>query len=206
LTPGAPAVGDGINTAARHRSAVRRARLGLVLVKPGESFTNEFTARNSGSHRYHSHHNSAEQVTKGLMRPTIIEPQNAAGEPAFDSDYTLILNDAGIGFTLKGKSFPYTQPIVAQKGERIRIRYMNAGLQIHPVHLHGMPQRVFAKDGWPLPQPYLCDRLNVTPGERWDTLVDAAEVGLWAFPRHILTHAESAPGMFGMMTALIVNA
>ncbi|MBZ0287041.1 MAG: multicopper oxidase domain-containing protein, partial [Anaerolineae bacterium] len=34
-------------------------------IKPGETFTYEFTARNSGSHMYHSHHNAAEQVSSG---------------------------------------------------------------------------------------------------------------------------------------------
>ena len=30
---------------------------------------------------------------------------------------------------------------------------MNEGSQIHPMHLHGMPQLVIAKDGMPLTQP-----------------------------------------------------
>ena len=41
------------------------------------------------------------------------------------------------------------QPIIAKQGELVRVRYMNEGLQIHPMHLHGIPQRVIAKDGWP---------------------------------------------------------
>jgi FtsP/CotA-like multicopper oxidase with cupredoxin domain len=175
-------------------------------VKTGESFTYEFTARNPGSHMYHSHHNATEQVTKGLMGPFIIEPKDRAAEPAFDSDYTMVLNDAGVGFTINGKSFPHTQPIIANLGERVRIRYMNEGLQIHPMHLHGLPQRVFAKDGYPLPQPYLCDTLIIGPGERYDVLVEATDPGVWAFHCHILSHAESAHGMFGMVTAMIVNA
>jgi FtsP/CotA-like multicopper oxidase with cupredoxin domain len=38
-------------------------------VKPGDSYTYEFTVPegNSGSHMYHSHHNAAEQVGKGLL-------------------------------------------------------------------------------------------------------------------------------------------
>jgi FtsP/CotA-like multicopper oxidase with cupredoxin domain len=30
---------------------------------------------------------------------------------------------------------------------------MNEGLMIHPMHLHGMPMKVIAKDGYPLPKP-----------------------------------------------------
>lgn len=174
-------------------------------ITPGASFTYEFTARNPGSHMYHSHHNAAEQVTKGLMGAFIIEPKDKSGEPAVDAEYTLVLNDAGVGLTLNGKSFPHTQPIIAKTGQTIRVRYMNEGLQIHPMHLHGLPQTVFAKDGWPLPQPYKCDTLVVGPGERWDVTVVCDEPGVWAFHCHILTHAESAHGMFGMVTALIIQ-
>jgi FtsP/CotA-like multicopper oxidase with cupredoxin domain len=53
--------------------------------------------------------------------------------------------------------------------------------------------------------PYLADTLNIAPGERYDVLVDCTEVGAWAFHCHILTHAESRHGMFGMVTVLIVQ-
>jgi len=174
-------------------------------IKPGGSFTYEFAARNPGSHMYHSHHNAAEQVTKGLMGAFIIEPKDKSKETAVDAEYTLVLNDSGIGLTINGKSFPYTQPIIANLGQKIRVRYMNEGLLIHPMHLHGLPQLVVSKDGWPLPQPFLCDTLNVAPGERWDVIVDCTDAGVWAFHCHTLTHAESAHGMFGMVTALIIQ-
>lgn len=176
-------------------------------IKPGESFTYEFTTRvgNAGSHMYHSHHNAAEQVTKGLMGAFIIEPQDKTNYPVVTADYTMILNDSGIGLTINGKSFPYTQPIIAKLGDKIRVRYMNEGLMIHPMHLHGIPQLVFAKDGFYLPVPYMCDTLNVAPGERYDTIIDCTEPGVWAFHCHVLTHAESRGGMFGMVTTLIVQ-
>jgi FtsP/CotA-like multicopper oxidase with cupredoxin domain len=174
-------------------------------IEPGTTFTYEFTATNPGSHMYHSHHNAAEQVVRGLLGAFVIESADKSKEPTVDGDYTLILNDSGLGFTFNGKSFPYTQPIAAKLGQRIRIRYMNEGLMIHPMHLHGLPQLVFSKDGWALPQPYLADTVNVAPGERCDVLVDCTEAGLWALHCHILTHAESRRGMFGMVTVLIVQ-
>jgi len=73
------------------------------------------------------------------------------------------------------------------------------------MHLHGLPQTVIARDGWPQP-PFMCDTLNVAPGERWDVLVKCDLPGVWAFHCHILTHAESAHGTFGMVTALIIQA
>jgi FtsP/CotA-like multicopper oxidase with cupredoxin domain len=174
-------------------------------IKPGTSFTYEFVARNPGSHMYHSHHNSTKQVGKGLLGAFIIEPKNPRPEEQADLDYTLILNDQVGGFTLNGKGFPATAPLKAKLGQKVRIRYMNEGLMIHPMHLHGLPQLVIAKDGWPQPQPWMCDTLNVAPGERWDVIVDCTEPGVWAFHCHILSHAEGEHGMFGMVTALIIE-
>ena len=174
-------------------------------IKPGETFTYEFVAKPIGSHMYHSHHNAADQVTRGLLGAFIIEPKDKSKEPQYDSDYTLILNDYNVGLTLNGKGFPATAPIIAKVGERVRVRFMNEGLMIHPMHLHGYYMNVIAQDGALLPNPYLCDTLNVAPGQRFDVIIEADEEGVWAFHCHILTHAESPHGMFGMVTALIVN-
>ena len=116
-------------------------------IKPGQSFTYEFVARNPGSHMYHSHHNATKQVGKGLLGAVIIEPKDKGKDPAYDIEHTLILNDQLGGFTLNGKGFPATAPISAKLGQKLRIRYMNEGMLIHPMHLHGLPQLVFAKDG-----------------------------------------------------------
>ncbi|MEO7456926.1 MAG: copper oxidase [Gemmatimonadaceae bacterium] len=174
-------------------------------IKPGETFTYEFTVPNSGSHMYHSHHNSAKQVGLGLLGAFIVEPKDKSGEPKVDVDHVFILNDGAHGYTFNGKSFPATEPIVAKLGQKVRIRYMNEGMMIHPMHLHGMHQTVIAKDGWPLSNPWKCDTLNIAPGERYDVIINCNNPGTWAFHCHILPHAESDHGMFGMVTALIVQ-
>ena len=174
-------------------------------IRPGETFTYEFKARNPGSHMYHSHLNATKQVGQGLLGAFIIEPRERSRDPEYDLDFTMILNDQLGGFTVNGKGFPATQPYTARLGQKVRIRYMNEGQLIHPMHLHGLPQLVFAKDGWNLPQPFMCDTVNVAPGERWDVIVDCTDPGVWAFHCHILSHAESEHGMFGMVTALIVE-
>ena len=178
------------------------------IIKPGASFVHEFQIRegNAGSHMYHSHANSAEQVTKGLLGPFIVEPKDAGTRPAFDLEYTMVLNDGPIGgFSINGKSFPATAPIVCKKGQKVLVRYMNEGLMIHPMHLHGMPQQVIARDGYLLPTPYMCDTIDISPGQRTEVIIDATEVGTWAYHCHILTHAEGPTGMFGMVTALVVQ-
>ena len=104
---------------------------------------------NAGSHMYHSHHNSAKQVGLGLLGAFIVEPKELTAHDHADVDEVLILNDGAHGYTFNGKSFPATQPIVAKLGQKVRIRYMNEGMMIHPMHLHGMHMTVIAKDGWP---------------------------------------------------------
>jgi FtsP/CotA-like multicopper oxidase with cupredoxin domain len=173
-------------------------------IKSGETYTYEFDAPNPGSHMYHSHHNAAKQVGLGLLGAFIIEPKNPLPIEKADIDYVLIMNDGMHGYTFNGKSFPATEPIAAKKGQKLRIRFMNEGMMIHPMHLHGMHMTVIAKDGWPQPAPWKCDTLNVAPGERWDVIVNCNNPGTWAFHCHILPHAESDHGMFGMVTALVV--
>lgn len=174
-------------------------------IEPGGTFTYEFVPGPFGSHMYHSHQNAAEQVGKGLLGALVVEPADPSAEPAHDRDYLYILNDVLGGFTINGKGFPATDAYHAKLGERVRFRFMNEGMMVHPIHLHGLTFEVFARDGYLLPQPFRCDTITVAPGERWDVTVVADNPGIWAFHCHILTHAESAHGMFGMVTVLVVD-
>ncbi len=175
------------------------------VIEPGATYTYEFVANPSGSHMYHSHHNAMEQVGKGLLGAFIVDPKDKSKHPKYDKEYTMVLNDTLLGFTLNGKSFPATLPLTAKLGEKVLVRYMNEGLMNHPMHLHGMPFQVVAKDGWLLPQPYMADTLDVAPGDRFDVIIDCDAPGLWAFHCHTLSHAESPQGMFGLVTVLIVE-
>jgi FtsP/CotA-like multicopper oxidase with cupredoxin domain len=179
-------------------------------IQPGDSFSYEFTARVPGSHMYHSHHNATDQVGRGLLGAFIVEPKDRSRR--YDRLYRAsqeiiwISNDALGGFTINGRGFPATAPIVAKLGDTIVIRFMNEGVMMHPWHLHGMPMHVVARDGYPLGgAAFTCDTLGVNPGERWDVVVRCDEPGAWAFHCHILPHAEGSNGMFGMVTALVVQ-
>jgi manganese oxidase len=94
-------------------------------VKPGESYTYEFTVPNAGSHMYHSHHNAAIQVGMGLLGAFIVEPRQRQASQRADVDYVMVLNDGSHGYTLNGKSFPGTEPVVCKQGQTVRLRFMN---------------------------------------------------------------------------------
>jgi len=175
-------------------------------IKPGDSFTYDFIAHGPALGMYHSHHHAAHQVPDGMFGAIYVGTLPRPAEATVTQDIPMVLNDAGtIGLTLNGKSFPATAPIKAKLGEWVQIDYFNEGLQAHPMHLHGVPQLVIAKDGFPVPAPYLADTLLVAPGERYSVLVHATNPGVWAFHCHILSHAESDNGMFGMVTAFIIQ-
>ena len=170
---------------------------------PGEYYEYEFTVKDPpGTYVYHSHFNSTEQVGKGLYGAFIVEPP---GRPPWDVEYTLFTGDGPLDYGLNAKSFPATTPIVASKGDTVLIRMANDGAMIHPMHLHGYHFKVISEDGFPLDHPYWADTLMGAPGQRFDVLVEAKYPGVWAFHCHILPHVEGPQGMFGMVTALVVE-
>ena len=175
-------------------------------VKPGHSFTYEFVAKGPAVGMYHSHHNAQIQVPNGLAGAFLVGQIPVPAGIRITQEIPMMLNDAGtIGLTLNGKSFPATAPVAVKPGESVLVHYLNEGVMSHPMHLHGQIQRVVAKDGIPLQFPYEADTINVAPGERYTVLVTAAEPGVWAWHCHVLPHAEREDGMFGMVTAMIVQ-
>jgi FtsP/CotA-like multicopper oxidase with cupredoxin domain len=176
-------------------------------VTPGSDFTYDFVAQSTPMvGMYHSHHNAVTQVPDGLAGAILIGEQPVPAGVTVSQEQVMILDDSGvIGYALNGKSFPATAPIVAKQGEWVELHYMNEGTQIHPMHLHGMAQTVIAKDGYPLANPQDEDTVTVAPGERYTVLVHATEPGTWVWHCHILPHAENDQGMFGMVTAMVVQ-
>jgi FtsP/CotA-like multicopper oxidase with cupredoxin domain len=186
-------------------------------IKSGETFTYEFVAEDPAIGMYHAHLHSQVSVINGMFAAFTIGDnplplgQTVSGvtipedlEPVFEEP--MVLNDAGvIGLTLNGKSFPATEPLVMTEGDWGVIHYYNEGLTAHPMHMHQFPQLVYAKDGIPLDNPYWADTINVAPGERYSVLFQADTPGTWVYHCHILTHVEREEGMFGMVTALVVQ-
>ncbi|MEO8423742.1 MAG: multicopper oxidase domain-containing protein [Actinomycetota bacterium] len=193
-------------------------------IMPGQVWTYEFTVKDPpGMYVYHSHFNSTEQVGAGLYGALIVQPADGrwpypalsvdgrtgatttGADVTVDDETTMFLGDGPLGYVLNGKSFPATSPIVAELGDWVLIHMANDGSMLHPMHLHGYHFQVVAQDGFPLEQPYMADTLVIAPGQRFDVLVHAVHPGAWAFHCHILPHVEGPQGMYGMVTALVVQ-
>ena len=171
-------------------------------IKPGETFNYEFEIVDGpGTYMYHSHHNALAQVGRGLFGSFIVEGSRST---KWDQEHTMIVGDGDLGYTLNGKGFPATAPIVATLGSKVLVRFINAGQMLHPMHLHGFHFTVVARDGRPI-TPYVLDTLTIAPGERYEVIFTANLVGTWAFHCHILSHVDSEHGMLGMVTAVVVK-
>ncbi|MBM3567982.1 MAG: multicopper oxidase family protein, partial [Alphaproteobacteria bacterium] len=70
----------------------------------------------------------------------------------------------------------------------------------HPIHLHGMPFLVLARDGRRLPRAEWRDTAIMRPGEKIDLGLVAETPGDWMFHCHILEHQDA-----GMMTTLRIS-
>jgi FtsP/CotA-like multicopper oxidase with cupredoxin domain len=193
------------------------APLTQPLIEPGDTFVYEFTTREPAIAMYHAHHHGQMQVPNGLFGTFMVgEVEKPLGETIsgveiprtidISQEIPMVLNDAGvIGLSLNGKSFPATQPYTGKVGDWVVVHYFNEGMLIHPMHQHQFPQLVYAKDGIPLESPYWVDTLNVAPGERYSVLMRLEDPGVWVWHCHILNHVEREEGMYGMVTAFIVE-
>lgn len=99
-------------------------------------------------------------------------------------------------FFMNGKSWPEARPLRVKKGDRVRLRLINAGsTSTHPMHLHGHSFRIVAIDGNPLPAPIVRDVVSVSPGERYDIEFVANNPGVWLFHCHELHHMDAGMAM-----------
>ena len=56
-------------------------------------------------------------------------------------------------FTLNGKSGDLVEPLKVNKGDKVRLRLVNAGYLSHNIHVHGHDIKVIATDGQPINDP-----------------------------------------------------
>jgi FtsP/CotA-like multicopper oxidase with cupredoxin domain len=177
-------------------------------VPPGGHYAYEYVALQSGTFFYHSHTRADRQQTLGLYGALIIRPPQPTMEPHADYEYVVqlqewlyrdgltypaMLMEGGLPnyFTINGKAFPATDTLHMRVGETIKLRIIGTHNNfIHPMHMHGGPFTVIARDGVLLAEGarFEADVLNIGPGQRYDVIWPAREPGKWLFHCHIPHH------------------
>ncbi len=133
-------------------------------VKPGGRFVYEFDIHQNGTYFYHSH--MAMQEMAGMLGAFIMHPKQPYS-PHVDKDFVLHLQEWAVlpnntvpntmnmeynWLTLNGRSGPATTPLIVRQGDRVRIRFINLGMDHHPMHLHGHTFQVTGTEGGRIPE------------------------------------------------------
>lgn len=98
-------------------------------------------------------------------------------------------------FTINGKSGDLVVPLKVHKGDKVRLRLVNAGYLSHDTHVHGHDIKVIATDGQPINDPKVIkDKvISIAPGERYDIEFTANKTGKWYVEDH--SKNKGAKGM-----------
>ncbi len=180
-------------------------------IGPGETFKYEFVLRYAGTFMYHPHFDEMTQMALGLMGMFIVHPRRPTTR--VDRDYALMLSEwqlvpgtrkpnpaAMMDFnvlTMNSKAFPGTSPLVARRGDRVRIRLGNLGaMDHHPIHLHGHSFELSGTDGGPVPASARWPETTVLVpvGSTRDIEFIADNPGDWPFHCHMTHHVMNQMG------------
>jgi FtsP/CotA-like multicopper oxidase with cupredoxin domain len=167
-------------------------------IQPGEEFEYRFTVPDAGTFWYHSHFNETIQMERGMYGSLIVEGD---AEPVVDEERVLMIDDMkldgadefykpGWFFTrlrerhdgregnvplINGKMNP---TITVHEGPLERWRMINASsARYFLMHLGGWPFQIIATDGGLIEAAQTVTELLITPGERYDILVEDLKEG-----------------------------
>lgn len=199
-------------------------------IESGGSYRYEFTTEQAGTYFYHTHDHLDRQQALGLYGALIIDPKDPQQEPRADHEYVLQLQEwlkrEGLTypamlmegtlpnyFTINGKAFPATDTVKMRVGETIKLRFVGSNNNfVHPMHVHGGPFTVIARDGNVVPEAarFDADTINVGPGQRYDVIWKARRPGKWLvhchIPHHTTNNNVEEQGGGGLMMILDVEA
>ncbi len=182
-------------------------------VAPGQEFTYQFVANESGTFWFHPH--AENQMNTGLQGALIVDPANPAADPPFDLERTIILDDsvgplsmsmgmmgsmtmpafpgtsAFTGNLINGKTSAGQVPIGVTAGQRLRLRFINAAAMTHyVVALDGHPMTVTHADGRRV-VPVVRQAIPIGVGERYDVIVDLTNPGVWSLAAAAITNRNA---------------
>ncbi|WBM79247.1 multicopper oxidase family protein [Cryobacterium breve] len=202
---------------------------------PGATTTYTFTASRPGTYLYEAGlvPNGQHQVAMGLYGALIVRPatpgQAYDATTAFDDEAVLVLSEIDPALNnaaspaafdmrkyapryslINGKAYPNTDPIpAAAAGDKVLLRYVNAGSLYHSLASLGAEQKVIALGGSPLKysRHYIAETFG--PGQTADAIVTtpaatAAVNRLPIYDGSLLLHNSNVAGAGGMLTFVTV--
>ena len=181
-------------------------------IAPGGRFVYEFTLNQDGTYFYHSH--MAMQEMMGMIGAFIMHPKKSY-KPRVDRDFVIVMQEYAIlpnikipnsmnmefnWLTFNGKSGPANTPLLVRHGERVRIRFINLGMDHHPIHLHGHQFVVTGTEGGRQPESTWGPGNTVLVGvaQARDVEFVANNLGDWMIhchlPHHMMNQMSSNVG------------
>lgn len=192
-----------------------------------------FVAADPGTYGYDSPADAGRQLAMGLygalvVRPPVAGRAYAGADTAYDREAVLVLSAIDPAFNaapaaadpheyratywlVNGRAYPQTDPVHAgAPGQRVLLRFVNAGYDNTTMALLGTHERVIARDARPLAVPFLATAETVPAGATEDAIVTVPAAGtrfaLYNRQLHLtngpVTNPAHAAG--GMMTFLVV--
>ncbi len=180
-------------------------------IPPGKTYVYEFDLVKSGTFMYHPHADEMVQMAMGMMGLFIVHPKDPSFMPV-DRDFCFLLNAYDIDpgtymprvmemtdfnlWTWNSRIFPGIDPLVVNKGDRVRVRVGNLTMTNHPVHMHGYDFEVTCTDGgWVRPEARWPEvSIDIPVGTMRAYEFDAVHVGDWAIHCHKSHHTMNAMG------------
>jgi FtsP/CotA-like multicopper oxidase with cupredoxin domain len=188
-------------------------------IPPGETYKYEFTLKQHGTYMYHPHFDEMTQIGMGMMGFFIIHPKEPPAQPV-DRDFAIMLMEWFIPvggsrpdpavmldfntFTFNSRVFPGTEPLIINKGQRVRVRLGNLSMDSHPIHLHGYQFKVTGFGAGPMAGVNAEENtVDVPVGSTRDFEFVANEPGDWALHCHKTHHtmngmAHGLPNVVGV--------
>lgn len=207
-----------------------------VGAAPGDTTSYTFKATNPGTYLYEAGlvPGAQYQVAMGLYGALIVEPTTAGqaydnASTAYDDQAVLVLSELDPALNnsstpatfdmrryspkyslINGKAYPATDAIPTMAGNRVLLRYVNAGNIYHSMGILGERQNIIALDGSPLSfsRSFLAETFG--PGQTTDAIVtipsgtpDLTRFAI--YDASLLLHNSGIAGFGGMLTFLTIG-
>jgi hypothetical protein len=168
----------------------------------------------------------AMQEMMGMIGAFIMHPKEPY-DPPVDKDFAIILQEYSIlpnnptpnsmsmefnWLTFNGKSSPACTPLIVRLGDRVRLRFINLGMDHHPVHLHGHQFVITGTEGGRQPKATWGPNNTVLVGVAQARTVEfvAKNPGNWMIhchlPHHMMNQMSSTVGPMTRRPGIIAGA